>query len=124
MFDESISQAEDYLLWLNLSIDHDLYYVPATVSAYRLRPGSISRSGEPLHYGAHAVLEKLSGDERFLPYRCEIEQRMGRVINSYCFHYRQMGRKADALRWSLRLVAHAPFHAQSWKHVIAAGIGR
>jgi glycosyltransferase involved in cell wall biosynthesis len=124
MFDESLARAEDYLLWLKFASNQDLYYVPKTVAVYRLRPGSLTRSGHPIGYGMHAVLEKLSEDGRFVPYRDEIRQRLGHALNGYCFFYRQMRQRSAAIRWSLRLLAHDPLCLQGWKHLIAATVGR
>ena len=123
MFDESMRRAEDYLLWLRCAIREDLYLVPADTGIYRLRPGSLTRSGEPTFYLEHQMLRKLRDDPRFLAYSTEIDRRMVLVLEDYCYHYRRQRRYATAVRWAVALLQETPFRRASWKHLIATVVG-
>jgi glycosyltransferase involved in cell wall biosynthesis len=122
LFDESMRRAEDYLLWLRCAIRERLYFAPEDTAVYRLRPGSVTRSGAPTFDLEHKMIEKLRADSRFVPYTKEINQRMVLVLEDYCYHYRKHGQHARALRWALNLIKEAPTRPHSWKQLIAAAL--
>ena len=123
-FDESLACAEDYDLWLRLAIVEDLAMAPLDAGIYRVRSGSLTKSGRPMYYCEDRMLLAAKRDRRFDAYRSHIDARLKRVYSTYCFHFRTVGRFGAATRAALDLIRTAPTAVDGWRHLAATVLRR
>lgn len=119
-FDESMHRAEDYLLWLRMAAVSDLFVLPTDTAVYRLRAGSITRSGAPMFELEDEMVKILRRDPEFDPFARELSERMALVLTDYCYHSRKKGEWSKARSAALRLLWERPLQVRSWKHCLAA----
>jgi glycosyltransferase involved in cell wall biosynthesis len=122
-FDESLQAAEDYDLWLRLATHNDLHLTPLDAGVYRMRIGSLTRSGRPMYWNEDLMLRQASRDPKFVQHRAAIRARLRAVYATYCYHFRKHRDFRNAFRYATRLLALSPFTPTSWRHV-AAGLMR
>jgi glycosyltransferase involved in cell wall biosynthesis len=123
-FDEKLQRAEDYKLWLELSVTNDLYYLPYHLAAYRQRDGSITSGLQPTFSGEDTMLFSLMRNPVFNQYRSEIYSKLLFVLVDHCYFYRKYGTFSQALRASADLIKVFPKKIISWKMLLASLIGK
>lgn len=123
-FDEGLACAEDYDLWVRLANVEDLYLAPLDAGIYRLRAGSLTKSGRPMYYCEDRMLLAAKADPAFAAHRPAIDARLDKVYDTFCFHFRAQRRFGDATRYALALVRLRPSSITGWKHLVAALLRR
>ncbi len=123
-FDESLPSAEDYDLWLRLAVVEDLYWAPIDAGVYRVRPGSLTRSGRPMYFFEDRMLRSLRRRRAFRRYRRPIDERLRKVYSKFCYDYREQRRFANAATYALKLVGTAPLSRDGWRHLAATALLR
>lgn len=119
-FDEGLARAEDYHFWLRCAVDQDLWYVPADIAVYRIRPGSLTRRKEPMYFHEDSMIEDLLGRKEFLPYAELLKKRLDFVLADYCWYYRGEKMHREAIKWAARWIAKNPTHPGAWKQLVTA----
>lgn len=123
-FDETLACAEDYDLWLRLANTEDLYLAPLDAGIYRLRSGSLTKSGRPMYWCEDRMLLGVKRDHAFAAFRTDIDWRLRKVYDTFCFHYREHRQFADALRYAWRLIRLTPSQPQGWRQLAASLLRR
>ena len=123
-FDESLPSAEDYDLWLRLASTQDLYVAPLDAGIYRLRDGSLTKSGRPMYYCEDRMLLGVRRERAFAAFRADIDDRLGRVYTKFCFHYRERRQFAEALVYAWRLMLLKPSKPDGWRQLAACLLRR
>lgn len=123
-FDEALSRAEDYDLWMRLSIHHDLLFLPFDAGVYRTRTGSLTKSGEPMYQFEDRMLRGALKNFAFDPYRAALRHRLAFVYDAYCYHYRRQRMFGFALWFALHYLRLAPVRTSSWRQLAAAILRR
>ncbi len=123
-FNESLDCAEDYDLWLRLANVEDLYMLPIDAAFYRLRTGSLTRSGKPMYHGEDRMLRRLRRDRAFRDFRSDIDVRLHSVYATFCFHFRRHRMFRPSLHFAWRLIGLTPRHRDGWRQLTATVIRR
>lgn len=123
-FNETLSCAEDYDLWLRLAKTEDLYVSPLDAGIYRVRSGSLTKSGRPMYYGEDRMLLAAKEDAGFASFGADIDRRLQRVYSTFCYHFRAQRNFRDAVRFALRLIRLMPSKLDGWRHLAAAVLRR
>ena len=123
-FDETLACAEDYDLWVRMANVEPLFLAPIDAGIYRLRSGSLTKSGRPMYYCEDRMLVAQKADAAFAPFRSEIDARLRMVYTTFCFHFRRHRQFDEASRYAKRLIALAPAHPEGWKQWLAAKLKR
>ena len=123
-FDETLECAEDYDLWLRLALTEDLYIAPIDAGVYRIREGSLTRSGRPMYFGEDRMLLAARANGGFDRYRAAIDDRLEKVFEKFCFDYRSQGRFGKALRIATRMIRLRPTAPQGWRQLVATALRR
>ncbi len=123
-FDESLASAEDYDLWLRLAVVEDLYWAPLDAGIYRIRQGSLTRSGRPMYFFEDRMLRSLRRQRAFRRYRAPIDERLRKVYSKFCYDYRAQRRFGSAATYALKLVGSAPLSRDGWRHLAATALLR
>ncbi len=123
-FDESLDCAEDYDLWLRVAQTEDLHMAPIDAGIYRIRSGSLTRSGRPMYYGEDRMLLAARAKDGFAAYRADIDARLRMVYTKFCFDYRAQRRFGDAMRFAIRLIRAKPSSAEGWRQLAASMLRR
>lgn len=123
-FNESFACAEDYDLWLRLANVEDLSIAPLDAGIYRLRVGSLTKSGGPMYYCEDRMLLTAKGDRRFDAFRVAIDDRLRMVYTAFCFHFRARRQFREAAGYARKLIALKPLAVEGWKHLVAAVLRR
>ena len=118
-FDESLDCAEDYDLWLRLANVEDLDMLPIDAGFYRIRTGSLTRSGKPMYHGEDRMLRALRRDRAFKTFRPHIDVRLQNVYRTFCFHFRRHRQFRNSLRFALRLIGLRPHRRDGWRQLTA-----
>lgn len=119
-FSEHLKRAEDYELWFKLSLNNDLHYLPHDTGAYRLRPGSLTRSNEPMFFYEDIMLQGLLAKDEFKPFRNILIKRLHFVLLDYCYYYRQSGTYKQKCYWAVQFVKSFPLSIKSWQMLVAS----
>ncbi len=123
-FDETLPSAEDYDLWVRIANRQDLYLAPLDAGIYRLRSGSLTRSGRPMYYCEDRMLLAAKSDAAFASFSKDIDDRLRKVYSTFCFHYRAHRQFAIAARYALRLIGLGPMRLDGWRHLVAVAVRR
>ena len=123
-FDESLACAEDYDLWVRMANVEDLCFAPLDAGIYRLRSGSLTKSGRPMYFCEDRMLLGVKGDRAFDAFRAQIDARLAKVYTVFCFHYRANRQFAEATRYARALIGLAPLRVEGWKQWLAATLRR
>jgi len=123
-FDEQLPSAEDYDLWLRLASREPLYVAPLDAGIYRLRRGSLTKSGRPMYYCEDRMLQALRRDSGFGDFIDDIDARLAKVYSSFCFHFRSRTEFGVAARYAGKLIRLWPFKVDGWRHLVAAALRR
>ena len=123
-FDETLTCAEDYDLWLRLANSEDLYLAPLDAGIYRLRSGSLTKSGRPMYWCEDRMLLGVKRERAFAAFRADIDWRLRKVYDTFCFHYREHRQFAEAIRYAWRLIRLTPSKPNGWRHLAASLLRR
>lgn len=123
-FDETLACAEDYDLWVRLANVEDLYIAPLDAGIYRLRSGSLTKSGQPMYFCEDRMLNAAKADPAFHAFTVDIDARLQKVYTTFCFHYREQLKFEEAGVFARKLVRLRPFNAEGWKQWLAAVLRR
>lgn len=123
-FDESLTCAEDYDLWLRLALSHDLHLAPIDAGVYRVRQGSLTKAGRPMFYAEDEMLTSARRNRAFGRHRAEIDHRLKRVYSTFCYHFRQHRQFTRAAGFALKLIRLSPADSIGWRHIVAAALRR
>lgn len=123
-FDESLTCAEDYDLWLRLALSHDLHLAPIDAGVYRVRQGSLTKAGRPMFFAEDEMLTSARRNRAFDRYRTEIDHRLKRVYSTFCYHFRQHRQFTRAAGFALKLIRLSPADSTGWRHIVAAALRR
>lgn len=119
-FDEDFPSAEDYDLWVRVASKNDLYIAPIDAGVYRVRSGSLTKSGRPMYYNEDKMLLKAKSNDDFVRFRTAIDRRLAKVYLTYCYHFRNTGNYKSALAFAKRLVALSPLDPAGWRQLAAS----
>ncbi|MEO8936495.1 MAG: glycosyltransferase [Burkholderiaceae bacterium] len=119
-FNETLGCAEDYDLWLRLAKTEDLYVSPIDSGIYRVRSGSLTKSGQPMYYCEDRMLLAAKDDTGFDAFKSDIDTRLRMVYTKFCFHFRQNRQFGEAARFAVKLIRLRPTLTEGWRHLLAA----
>jgi succinoglycan biosynthesis protein ExoO len=123
-FDERLRVGEDFHLWMRLSLDRDICFVPGSVAVYRRREGSLTLNDRhPAERGREAVVLLLQ-DPSFRRLRPGLKRRLLRMDRGLMWHYRQTGERSAARAAALRVLRSDPANPGSWKALAGTLLGR
>lgn len=123
-FNEALACAEDYDLWLRLATAHDLYLSTLDAGIYRVRAGSLTKSGRPMFYFEDRMLTSAKRNEAFAEFGSNIDQRLENVYSTYCYHFREKGKFKEATSVALKLIRLSPLKPTGWRHLGAIALRR
>ncbi len=123
-FDESLTMAIDYDLWLRISLDWDFLHVPETVVEYRLWEGQMShRTGERLD-NAFRMMKRFLADHPGSVTPAESRYAWTYTyVTRACWHAGQ-GRIRAAASDYLRAARRRPWDRRLWKSLARCALGR
>lgn len=123
-FNEDLAVAEDYDLWLRLANIQNLHIAPIDAGIYRVRNGSLTKSGRPMYYCEDQMLVAAKAAQAFAEFGADIDWRLQKVYSTYCFHFRAQHNFREAARYALKLIGLAPFGFDGWRHLAAIALRR
>ncbi|REL33980.1 glycosyltransferase family 2 protein [Thalassotalea euphylliae] len=123
-FDRRLRRAEDYKLWLELSLTTDLHFIPHYLGAYRQRSNSLTSGQQPMFSCEDIMLVQLLQDKKFKIYRSAILKRLMFVLVDQCYFYRKYGAYRQAVLASSRLIRKFPCQLVGWKMLFMSAIGK
>jgi len=113
--DESLRRADDYDLWLRLSLSHRFLYVPRTWSFCRVMPNQISSDKEGRFAANELIVERIlaRADDRLSPRvareaRCRLQVRRSRYYSSAML-------RSKAIRSAVRAIVLLPWREAPWR---------
>lgn len=119
-FDESLRTAEDHDLWIRLSVQNDLVYVPRCASLYRVNPNSITNTTRKPHPDLGAVYRKALKAPGTRLYSELILKRIEIIALENLLYLRRRRQFGEAVREALSLLKTSPGYRPAWKHLLAA----
>ncbi len=123
-FNEALVCAEDYDLWVRLANIQNLHIAPLDAGIYRVRSGSLTKSGRPMYYGEDRMLLDAKAAHAFAAFRADIDWRLRKVYSTYCFHFRAHRDFGTAARYALKLIDLSPLAMDGWRHLAAVALRR
>lgn len=120
-FNEALATAEDVHLWLRLAArSRQMVFVPASVTYYRQRPGSLTQSGNAIHEHAVAAYQDLLNDPYCSVHSERLKSNIKSFIHQNTYHYRKTGARKKALYWAVQGMRYDPANVTTLKNLIAA----
>lgn len=123
-FNESLTCAEDYDLWLRLALTHDLYLAPNDAGVYRVRAGSLTKSGRPMFYAEDEMLTAAKSNPAFAGHRTAIDNRLKLVYTTFSYHFRERRQFKRAAHFAFKLIMLFPAESIGWRQLAAAALRR
>ena len=125
-FDEAplVRSAEDYQLWIRLSLDNDLVFIPKPVALYRHHPESLTSQDTAPRVATIEAFERLTsyyGIDRELTL---INRRLSVFHMQNAYYYRKKRRIGEAFGSSLEALRHDARNRKAWRNLIAATLRR
>jgi glycosyltransferase involved in cell wall biosynthesis len=116
-FDESFRYVNDHLFFVNLSRDHEFYFVPEILAKYRVHGSNVSLKNHQVWFKERILLRKhlieKFGHEMSPESLCDIYYKMGHALSG-------LGEKEAARHFYLKAIRTAPLHSSSALFLILA----
>lgn len=117
-FDEKLSMSIDYDLWLRISVDYPMHYIPEPLANYRIWEGQMSkRTGERLD-NFFRLLERFLEEHPDCVTQAEKDRAWAHTLVTRGLWHAKEGRKAEALKDYGRAMRHRFFDARLWRCII------
>ncbi|MCZ8133156.1 MAG: glycosyltransferase family A protein [Steroidobacteraceae bacterium] len=114
-FDEALRRADDYDLWLRLSLRHRFHYSPGTWSYCRVMPAQLSSDKEARFAANELIVDRVlaRAADRLSPATARWARAMLQVRRSR--YYASRGRSLLAASTALRSLALLPYSSLTWR---------
>lgn len=122
MFSEALRRAEDYHLWFQCALDHDLWLVDVELAFYRIHDASLTHGHAPRYLHEDAMLEKLETAPDWAPHRALLRNRYDLVMQDSCYFYRGARDYRKASATALQWLRKRPFNKSAWKELLACSL--
>lgn len=123
-FDETLSMAIDYDLWLRISTRYDFCYLPQVLARYRIWGGQMShRTGERLD-NALRMMKKFLSTHGDLVTRSEENRAWAHTYTTRGLWLASTGRRSEAMSDFQRAIEHRPMDLRAWKSLARLILGR
>lgn len=123
-FDENLSMSIDYDLWLRISVDYPMHYIPEPLANYRIWEGQMSkRTGERLD-NFFTLLERFLREHPDSVTKKEKARAWSHTLVTRGLWHAREGRKSEALRDFGRAMKYRFFDARLWWCLIALAFNR
>lgn len=123
-FDEGLSMAIDYDLWLRVSTRYDFLHVPQVLVDYRLWGGQMShRTGERLD-NAFRMMENFLARYPGSVSAADARRAWAHTYVTRAHWHVKQGAAAAAWADFLSALRHRPWDARLWKSLVKWGLGR
>lgn len=117
-FDDNLSMSIDYDLWLRISVDYPIRYIPEPLANYRIWEGQMSkRTGERLE-NFFKLLERFLNEHPDCVTKAEKDKAWAHTLVTRGLWHAKEGRKGEALRDYRRAMKHRFFDARLWRCII------
>lgn len=123
-FELSLRQAMDLHMWIRLAREADFFFVPTAVALYRQHAASLTHEDIPPDLWSIEAYTMLLGDPDFQPYRSLIRRKLAYFYAQNAYYHRRRGGIWSATRSAAGTLRYAPTRVQSWRHLLAAALGR
>ncbi len=116
-FDEDLTMSIDYDLWLRISLNYLMHYIPEPLANYRIWEGQMSnKMGERLD-NFFKLLERFLKDNPGCVTQEEIDAAWGHTLVTRGQWHSEEGRKAEALRDYGRAMQHKILDERLWRRI-------
>ncbi|MCK5878600.1 MAG: hypothetical protein KAH24_02405, partial [Holophagae bacterium] len=123
-FDESLTMSIDYDLWLRISLDHLIHYIPEPLANYRIWEGQMSKKmGERLD-NFFQLLERFLDAHPDCVTKAEKDRAWAHVLVTRGQWHSQEGRKTAALGDYGRAMKYRFFDERLWRRLGALVLNR
>lgn len=124
-FNESLKTNEDDHLWIRVAASVNmLYFTKRSISYYRQRLGSLTKSTLSLHHNAPAAYKLLLRDPLLKDHHQAITRNIVNFRHANTYFYRKKGSKLQALISAFLAIRDDKLSRTSWKNLIAACLFR
>jgi glycosyltransferase involved in cell wall biosynthesis len=123
-FDESLSMAIDYDLWLRISTRYEFRYLPQILARYRIWGGQMShRTGERLD-NALRMMEKFLREHSAAVTPGEARRAWAYTYTTRGLWLARMGKRSEAMSDYQRALEQHPTDLRAWKSLVRLIVGR
>ncbi len=116
-FDENLTMSIDYDLWLRISVDHLMHYIPEPLAKYRIWEGQMSKKlGERLD-NFFELLERFFAEHPHCVTQSEKDRAWAHALVTRGNWHSEEGRKAAAMSDYGRAMQHRVFDERLWRRI-------
>jgi glycosyltransferase involved in cell wall biosynthesis len=121
MFDETLTAAEDYDMWLRIAAVSELAVIPEPLASYREWPGQMSKEPDRMLRNELQVLQSALSRHPDLArsMRRQMRRRFADIHDVYGYRELQAGSLGAALRGFLRAAWYDPSWRKPYRHLVA-----
>ena len=123
-FDESLSMSIDYDLWLRISVDHAMHYIPEPLANYRIWEGQMSKKLDERLDNFFRLLERFLAAHPDAVTKAEKDRAWAHALVSRGHWYAREGRRSDALRDYARAMGYHALDERLWRRIGALALNR
>jgi glycosyltransferase involved in cell wall biosynthesis len=123
-FDESLSMAIDYDLWLRISVRYEFRHLPRTLARYRIWGGQMShRTGERLD-NALRMMDKFVREHGDAVTPAEMRRAWAFTYTTRGRWLARQGHKTLAMEDFRKALRQSPGDSRTWKSILRLALGR
>jgi len=122
-FDETLSMAIDYDLWLRISVRYRFHHLPQVLARYRIWGGQMShRTGERLD-NALRMMDKFLADHPGAASPADVRRAWAYTLTTKGRWHTREGRRSQALEDYQLALQKDPLDSRAWKSLIKLVLG-
>jgi len=123
-FDENLTMSIDYDLWLRISVDHPMHYIPEPLAKYRIWEGQMSKRLDERLDNFFQLLRRFLADHPHCVSQDEKDRAWAHALVSRGHWKSREGRKVAACRDYARAMNHQFFDKRLWRRIGALLLNR